>query len=263
MREQHQFVNPVQPPAIAGQSPWLKVFRQSPQAQCVLLCFAHIGGSSSVFRRWPEFVTARADIYALQLPGREERRDEPVYTSMSAVVGELLPLMLNTHKPVILFGHSFGSVLAFSLASRLTERGASVSGLVVSAKTAPHLNQRKKRSNLTDKQLLADIRNMGGTPESILGDPHMVKQVMRVMRGDFSILESYDESLHLTSLACPLVAIEAEFDHLISGKGIDAWCEYTRGTFIKRVLAGGHFYINDHPPELFDIINRLINGEAF
>lgn len=242
----------------AGESPWLKVLRKQSQPAYRLICFAHIGGSASVFRRWPEFVNDNADIYALQLPGREERRDEPVYSSMQAVVGELIPLVMQDSTPVVLFGHSFGSVLAFSLASRLTERGAAVAGLVVSAKTAPHLNQRKKRSELSDKQLLADIRNMGGTPESILGDPLMVKQVMRVMRGDFSILESYEESLHLTSLKCPIMAIEAEYDHLISGKGIDAWCEYTQAGFNKKIIAGGHFYINDHPQELFDVVNSLI-----
>ena len=239
---------------------WLKIYQERPAAPLRLYCFAHVGGAASVYKQWPQYLSAEVEVCAVQLPGREERQNENLCENIEEVVNKLITVVAADSRPAIFFGHSFGSILAFALASRLKNLGMEPASLIVSAKTAPHLPSKKLRSNLPRVQLVQELVTMGGTPESVLSDSLMMDRALRIVRADYCVLESFKPNNYLDSLACPIIAFEADEDTYTTGSGIDAWSEYTHSTFIKHVVSGGHFYINNHPAALFAVINSVVEN---
>lgn len=252
-------LTPLVPPA----SPWLKIYHESESAKVRLYCFSHVGGAASVFKQWHHFLPEDIEVCAIQLPGREERQREVLCEDIEQVANKLISVILADTRPFIFFGHSFGSILAFTLASRLKKIGFHPAALIVSAKAAPHLPSKKQRSNLPRVQLIQELLAMGGTPESFLKDTAMMDRVLRVIRADYSVLESFKPSNYLDALDCSIFALEASEDNLASSAGIDAWCEYTTSTFRKHLISGGHFYIKDHPQALFAVIKAALTKIAF
>ena len=70
---------------------------------------------------WAASLPLQVELCAIQLPGRETRRNQPPHTSLAALVSELaadLEPMLDA--PYSLFGHSLGALVSFELARELT-----------------------------------------------------------------------------------------------------------------------------------------------
>lgn len=247
-------------PLFGRHNRWIKIYQARPSAPVRLYCFSHVGGTASVYKQWAQFLSADVEICAVQLPGREERQHENLCEDIEDVVNKLTTVIAADARPNIFFGHSFGSILAFALASRLKTLGIEPDALIVSAKTAPHLPSKKLRSNLPRVQLIQELVSMGGTPEAVLNDSTMMDRALRIVRADYCVLESFKSNNYLDSLSCPIVAFEADEDTYTTGAGIDAWSEYTQSTFIKHVVSGGHFYINNYPAALFSVINSMVEN---
>lgn len=239
---------------------WLKIYQPRPYAPTRLYCFSHVGGTASVYKQWAQFLSADIEVCAVQLPGRDERQHENLCEDIEDVINKLTTVIAADTRPSVFFGHSFGSILAFALASKLKTLGIEPNALIVSAKTAPHLPSKKLRSNLPRVQLIQELVAMGGTPEAVLNDSTMMDRALRIVRADYSVLESFKPDRYLDLLSCPIVAFEADEDTYTTGAGIDAWREYTQSTFIKHVVNGGHFYLNDNPAVLFSVINSMVEN---
>lgn len=59
-------------------------------AKLNLLCFPYAGAGASVYYRWKEYFGNKVMIYAIQLPGRENRISEPMYASVDEIMPDLL-----------------------------------------------------------------------------------------------------------------------------------------------------------------------------
>jgi medium-chain acyl-[acyl-carrier-protein] hydrolase len=211
-----------------------------------LFCFHHAGGSSSCYRNWRRFLPASFEIIPIGLPGRHERFNEALIrdfpTALAAVTRMVRPLV---SAPFALIGHSMGALLAYEVARNLEQLGPRAGALFVSACRAAHLwaEGRDLKSQLPDSALLEEIREMNGTPESLLLDAEMMELFLPVVRADFSVCDSYkfDPEPFLT---CPIFAFGGLNDPDIKREDIAAWRHLTSGGFGLRMLAGGHFFIH-------------------
>src|SRR5579872_7031205 len=103
---------------MATSSPWFMFDPEQsrPDATFRLFCFHYAGGGASIFRPWIGKLSDQVELIAVQLPGRENRLDEPLVHAMELVTGPLadaLPPLLD--KPFALFGHSTGALICFEL----------------------------------------------------------------------------------------------------------------------------------------------------
>ncbi len=212
-----------------------------------------------MYKHWPGFFSQSVEICAIQLPGREERKRDAFMNNLDEIVEQLQEVITSDSRPFAFFGHSFGSILAYALAVHMKRLGQSPAALMVSAKTAPHLPHKKSRANMPRIQLREELIAMGGTPESILNDDALMDTVLRVVRADYAVLESFSPAKYYDCLNCPITAFEASFDHYTSSGGVDAWSEYTSGAFCKHQIDGGHFYLNEYPAKLFIELNNILN----
>src|ERR1700720_4333094 len=99
---------------------WITCPRPHPQAALRLFCLPFAGGGASVYRSWGSQLPSSIEVCPVQLPGREERYGEPVFTSLiglaRAVAREMTPFL---DRPFAVFGHSMGALLAFEVARSL------------------------------------------------------------------------------------------------------------------------------------------------
>jgi len=94
----------------------------SPSSDALIFCFPYAGGSAAGYLDWQEDVGDVARLVAVRLPGRRAARRRgprrPTLAAWADVTAGAITRYLDgdTHRPVVLFGHSFGALLAFETA---------------------------------------------------------------------------------------------------------------------------------------------------
>lgn len=145
----------------AEKNPWFRGWNAvSGCSRLRLFCFHHAGGTASFFREWSSLLGNDVEVIAVQLPGRENRRDEKMCTCMDALTGDLEQAMAGQlDKPFAFFGHSLGALVAFELARCLElSRQPGPSHLYVSARIAPQCSDSLPPiGRFTDDELLRNF----------------------------------------------------------------------------------------------------------
>lgn len=233
------------------------------QAPLRLFCLPYAGGGASIFRDWPNHLSAQAEICPVQLPGRESRLREAPMTHLHALI-ESLAYALRPYmddKPFALFGHSMGALLCFELARFLGKKYAlSPVHFFVSGCRAPHRQNRDLNvsnglvSDSSDSALIERIRKLNGTSQIILQDDALMKLLLPVFRADFTLCDTYsyvDDDI----LDCPVSAFGGLQDEGIKEGDLVAWQELTSGKFTIRMLPGDHFFLQSSQTLLLDAIS--------
>src|SRR5690349_11863534 len=126
-------------------SPWVTRTKAHPQRR--LFCFPYAGGGASIYRQWASLLPADIEVCALQLPGRENRILEPLFTQLEPLVRTLADVLQPyLDVPFSFFGHSMGALISFELARYLRRHHLpQPRRLLLSAHRAPQLPYRGPR----------------------------------------------------------------------------------------------------------------------
>jgi medium-chain acyl-[acyl-carrier-protein] hydrolase len=211
-----------------------------------LVCFPYAGAGSTVFHAWPQGSPGNVEIYAAQLPARQERlQDAPltrVDTIVECVAGELsrLPPM-----STVLYGHSFGGLLAYEIARRLQAANAAPAALVIGARRAPHLPPAHAPiHHLPEADFLDAIHLRYGTPLAVLRSEVMAL-ALRSLRADFEALETY-AYVPGAPLESSVTVLRGRHDASVSADDAAAWQEVARGPIALHEIGAGHFFVDTH-----------------
>lgn len=223
---------------------WLRNFRPVPDAAVRLACFPHAGGSASFYFPMAGALAQDADVFAVQYPGRQDRRSEPVVTDITVLADEVADRLAarDDGRPLALFGHSMGSLVAFEVADRLQDRGTPVSALIVSGRRAPHLYRRDDIRERTDDGVVAELRELSGTDSGLLGDEEIIRMILPAVRGDYQAVETYLRTTP-ARLTCPVLALVGDNDPRVEPDDVRGWADHTTAGFDLKILPGGHFYL--------------------
>ncbi|MGB3442677.1 MAG: alpha/beta fold hydrolase [Actinophytocola sp.] len=237
---------------------WLRRYQPTQDAAHRLVCLPHAGGSASYFFGVAKNLAPAVDVLAAQYPGRQDRRTEPCVTA----IAELADL-LATHvarvadRPLSLFGHSMGAVLAFEVAARLEADGVAPHSIIVSGRRAPG-TVRDERVHLRDDDgLVAEIQALSGTDAKVMRDEELLRMVLPAIRGDYRAIETYRSEPGRT-ISAPIHAIVGESDPKATVAEVSRWEEHTTGAFAMKVFPGGHFYLDRHVPEVLGLIRTAL-----
>jgi surfactin synthase thioesterase subunit len=224
-----------------------------------LVCFPFAGAGSSFFRPWATAMGALFQVTAVQLPGRENRFSEAPYRNVEQAILDLEPEiegLVDGASEIVVFGHSLGAVLAYELALRLNRSpAAAISRLVVSGSPGPSRPRARRASGLSDKEFLAQVRDLAGYSHPSLEDPEMRELLLPVLRADVEMHEAYSSN-GKSQLDMPVTSIRGRDDELVSAQETADWQEVTRVPLEKIELDGGHMYLADHPEQLFRLLGR-------
>jgi medium-chain acyl-[acyl-carrier-protein] hydrolase len=224
---------------------------------CRLFCLPHSGSGAFQFASWKNFLPEVLDICPIQLPGRENRLQEPSLTRIQTIVENLASeLTLHLDRPYILYGYSLGALIAFELARELRRRKIRAPlSLYALARRAPHLPQHDTPVHyLPDDLFLAEIaRRYGGMPAIILQDVELMKLLITALRADITALETYVYE-EQDPLDFPIYAFGGNFDSTAKEKDLQAWSSHTSSAFELKMFDGDHFFIRNHRQSIFHSI---------
>jgi medium-chain acyl-[acyl-carrier-protein] hydrolase len=152
-----------------------------------------------------------------------------------------------------------GALLAFAVARARRRAGqSSPVMLIVSGHNAPAWPSPFPRvDTMSDLGLLQWLRRLGGTPAEVFQVPELVEVVLRTLRADLMVCESYEHRPD-APLDCPITAFGGLDDPYTSREGIDAWRGETTGHFTARLLPGSHFFVQSGEQELLGVVSRAL-----
>lgn len=241
-------------------SPWFPFGLPAGRGRAVLFPFHHAGGAASFFHGWQGHpLLADLDVCPVELPGRGRRFLEPACRSVGEVLAGLVPALCSAvpaGRPVLLFGHSLGALIAFEAALALQARGLPPAAFIASARRAPQLpTPQPWRHTMPDATLIGELRHLGGTRDEVLESEELLELFLPAIRADFALTETY--ALRAGArLECPVLALRGEGDPEVSAADVAAWEAVCGARFARADLPGDHFYLSE-PSVLADSLVRL------
>jgi surfactin synthase thioesterase subunit len=241
--------NPVRELLTGGASAgaWLQWLPATRAARASLVVFPHAGAGASAYRGWRELLPPTMELFVVRMPGREKRFSEPLATSLhevaAAVATSLSQIRGDNPRPLGLFGHSMGALLAFATAVECSGRGCEPDHLFVSGHPPPTpVRQARDECDVSDAMIDHMLNGMGGTSEALLNNSEFMEMIRRVVRADVLLTSSYS-CIPTAQLRMNLTAICGSDDEFTTGADMTEWAAYSSGAFSIEVIDGGHFFV--------------------
>ena len=241
---------------------WIYTAKPNPQARLRLFCFHYAGGGASAFRSWQSKMPPEIELCLVQLPGRETRIMDPLFTRLPPLIDALTAsIRPYLNKPYAFFGHSMGTLVSFELIRQLRAQQLQLPlHFFASSHRAPQLaDPDPPIHNLADKEFIAEINKLNGTPQRVLENDELMQMMLPIIRADFAVCETYVYRQE-PPLTCPISAFGGLADPNISQNQLEAWHLQTSKTFKLTMFEGDHFYLLHQQDSLLRLILADLAG---
>lgn len=238
---------------------WVRRFHVARPDAPRLVCFPHAGGSASFFFPVSTALLPTTQVVAVQYPGRQDRLRESPLTDLTALAaGVFQALRPSLSATDWFFGHSMGASLAFEVALLMEHQlGVPPAGVIVSGRRAPSRFREESVHRRDDNGLVAEMRRLGGTDTSLLGDEDVARMVLPAVRADYQAIETYRPD-RVDVLGCPIEVFTGTADPLVDAAEAAAWRDHTRAGARVRTFPGGHFYLTERPGEVIAAVGDVL-----
>lgn len=239
-------------------NPWFLLNSCKKSSSIRIFCLPYAGGGASVYHSWVASAPNHIEVCPIQLPGRENRISEELFDNIQLLTKELATqIEPHVDKPYALFGHSMGALIVFELARELRRRKIrEPERLFFSGRIAPHVPRVKPPIHDLDHQsFLKCLYDLNGTPESILQNEELMELFMPMLRNDFKMVETY-EYIDEAPLNIPFSVLRGSEDSETSAYFMNEWSKHTVDSCIQHLIKGNHFFLNDQPQKILDLINE-------
>ena len=225
-----------------------------------VFCFPFAGGGTSAYAGWQRQLGPAVRVLPVRLPGREARIAERRFTDLAELVAELdEQLGPELEQPHVLYGHSMGALIAFTLARRRYERGRPLPlALVLSAYRPPHLPiPRIDGVEGSEGELISALLTLGGVPKEIVARPEWAAVLLPIARDDLRMCLNVPPS-PTEPTPVPIHAFAGRDDILVAPAEVGEWSRHTDREFGMKILPGGHFFIKEREPAFLGQLSALL-----
>ena len=226
----------------------LRVLRQQSQAPWRFLGFPPAGAGPMFFHAWRDSLPDVFQLEAINLPGRELRLNEALPSKIDALVADLVPVISRSFqhdpRPILMFGHSFGGLVAYEVIRLLNQQGWEYPiALCISAHCGPmHRTPVGALHQLDDTALIAELQRFDGLPAEFLSNNEYLSLYLPIIRADLCL--DYLAPLRMDCrLHQPLLAMAGENDHVAPPELMRGWRHMSSGKSRFISWPGHHFYL--------------------
>jgi medium-chain acyl-[acyl-carrier-protein] hydrolase len=258
-REAKSFVSPTPPGS--KKVAMLRPVRGTPGIR--LFCIPYAGGNPEIFLPWADYLSPRVELLAVRLPGHGPRIADPPCDQWDALLADILEgLASYLGEPHAFFGHCFGGRLAYELAHLACSAGhAQTKRLFVSACRSPDTQHAGRYVHeLPDAEFMEVLRQRGASDE-ILHNKSVMRYVLPAVRNEIRLAELWNNR-HQTAVKVPITAIYATDDDEDGRPRMKGWPAFSTEGCELVEMRGGHFYLEDDPGVLLDVINPRLEQTA-
>ncbi|HCX22475.1 MAG: short-chain dehydrogenase [Flammeovirgaceae bacterium] len=231
---------------------------ENESAKLKLFMFHSMGAAASMFDHFMYNSPEGTDVYAVQLPGRENRIGESFYNELEDLLDDLETAMM----PLLdgefaFFGHSFGGIIAFELSRRLRRKhGKEPVHLFSSATMAPQMTVTWKERDVMKQTVISS-----NSEQKLIGlmvyidDMDYVKKILPIMRKDMGLLMNYDYQDE-PKFDFPITVFSAIEDEVTLPEEMEPWKEHTNAAFKQELVHGDHWFVSRNKEFIRDQINK-------
>lgn len=238
-------------------SDWFICPNPLPEASTRLFCFPHAGVGTSAFRNWDNWLNDNIEVWLAQLPGREGRHGQPLFSSIAELVPHLVenmePLL---DRPFAFYGHSMGGTIAFEAALRVRQNyGLQPLHFFAGASPAPQLPwAHSPLRTLPENDFLREVQiRYGGLPETIISDAEMRTLFLPILRADIAMVETYAYA-EAAPLDCGITIFGGVEDAMVARSSLAAWQTQTVSSFRLEMIPGNHLFLRSAGAQLVESI---------
>ncbi|MFC8919396.1 thioesterase II family protein [Streptomyces sp. NPDC047821] len=236
-----------------------------------LHCFAHAGAGVSSFYGWPAHLGHGVETVPHLLPGREGRRREARITGREALLADLMGTFTAEAPsgPYVLYGHSLGAMVAYTVTRALHEAGLPGPALLALGACPPPDagSDLSDAWGASDEQLLGLLDGVGAVPEGAAPGGFWYRAVMPVLRDDLALAHDLRVAARRPvaagPLSVPLLVVSGAGDPLAQPGVMDGWRRWSTGPVVTRTVPGDHFFVRGHElPRLMGRACRVVGRTA-
>ncbi|SFR28724.1 Surfactin synthase thioesterase subunit [Lentzea waywayandensis] len=235
---------------------------ERPGAEVRLLMFHHAGGSAMSYLPLARALPQECEPVLFELSGRGMRPEVAPPGDFRAALDDLLPAVVSVvDRPVVVFGHSLGALLAHSLVSSLpAEQRKLVRAVVVSAFTSPTdaLAEADPLVVRSRAQLLAELESRGGCPPELFEDDELREHAITLLGHDLHLADTYVVAPPWDGDVDYHVWYGRQDEHL-DVDAVERWEASTPRPPVVRGFRGGHFYL-DGGQEAKTALSRVVRS---
>jgi surfactin synthase thioesterase subunit len=247
-----------------GQEWFVSRGESSPWAARVY-CFPYAGGNPRTFLEWQTALEHEAEVLGVCAPGRWQRAGEPVPSFDELAAGAaaaIAGVAAQDGRPVYLFGHSLGALVAFE-AARLLHDLPVLRHLVVSGMPWPALvptERVKELGRLEGKAFAEALAQFGGLPPELVHDDELLELLLPGVITDFRMAVGYTYR-PAPPLTVDMTVANGLADDEVGPAEVEGWRKECRNEPAVRWFPGGHFYFEEHPSAVTDLLLEIIRAD--
>jgi len=165
-------------------------------------------------------------------------------------------------KPFVLFGYSKGALFAYELALKWQQQGIKAQHLIIAASRPPAeiaADVSFKAAAISSEGTLKKIQDYQGTPQQVLNSKELLQIFIPILQADFSLLSTYQPSEN-GCVDCPISVLYGQKEADNSAIQANKWQDHTTQDCTLYSLPGGHFFIDDSPEELQEVLINLCHN---
>lgn len=228
-----------------------------------LFCFPYAGGSALIYKEWQSYLGEDFTVRPFEMAGRGRRIREYCYNSLEEAVESILTELIAEFYSgsYCLFGHSMGAMIVARLLEVITERGLpKPEHVFFSGSQPPHLKDKSMNFHeLPDDKFIELLRSYGGTPDEFFINKELLDFFLPLLRNDFSLANTKKESV-INPCNVDISVLYGDKESDLNVEDLNEWKKYTTGKFSLHKVLGSHFFINENPGDVVNIIKKsLVN----
>lgn len=240
---------------MASVSPWVVEVAAPANTggQDVFYAVPHAGAGVAAVRDLCRHVGLFTSSAAVRLPAREARLDESPLRDVLQIARQCAEAIAEhaRGRPITLYGHCSGAIIAFEVARRLPPRNLRT--LFLSAHPAPDRIPVSGAWQWPTPAFMRRVVHDGYLPDFIMDDEELLELILPALRADYEAIESYrpDDDARID---VPIIGLLGDAETGVSWDDFTAWSRFTSAGLRTQLMPGGHNLLLDHAADVAEVI---------